>query len=94
MVQRLTLPLLIRLLKIKPQDNLQKGEEKDFHLKITKSVLNFIDHEFPFKPDKKVLSQIRKPYEANFKLLSKELSDDDNELQQNSQQVMKKDINL
>ena len=86
-VQGLTLPLLIRLLKIKPQDNLQKREEKDLHLTITDSVLKFIDHEFPFKLDQKVLTQIRKPYEANFKLLSKELSDDNTEVQQNSPHV-------
>jgi CPA1 family monovalent cation:H+ antiporter len=47
-VQGLTLPLLIRLLRIKPQDEIQKHEEKDLHLKMTESVLKFIDEEFPF----------------------------------------------
>lgn len=72
-VQGLTLPLLIRLLKIKPQDNIQKQDEKALRLTITESVLRFIDHEFPFDLDEPVLVQIRKPYEANFELLSKEV---------------------
>lgn len=73
-VQGLILPLLIRLLKIKPQDNIQKQEEKDLQLTITESILRFIDHDFPFDLDEKVLIQIRKPYEANYELLSKEVS--------------------
>lgn len=86
-VQGLTLPLLIRLLKIKPQDDTQKHEEKDLHLVVTESVLKFIDHDFPFELDEKVLIQIRKPYEANFDLLSKELSDDRPKVQQESEHV-------
>lgn len=86
-VQGLTLPLLIRLLKIKPQDDLQKHEEKDLQLTITENLLKFIDNEFPFKLDQKVLLQIRKPYEANFNLLSKELSEDEPQTQQNSEYV-------
>ncbi|WP_018613258.1 Na+/H+ antiporter [Segetibacter koreensis] len=86
-VQGLTLPLLIKLLKIKPQDDLQKHEEKDLQLTMTEDVLRFIDKEFPFKLDEKVLAQIRKPYEANFNLLSKELSEEKPETQQNSEHV-------
>lgn len=86
-VQGLTLPLLIRLLKIKPQDETQKHEEKDLHLTITESVLKFIDNDFPFELDEKVLIQIRKPYEANFDLLSRELSAERPKTQQDSQHV-------
>lgn len=86
-VQGLTLPLLIRLLKIKPQDDIQKHEEKDLHLTIIENVLRFIDKEFPFELDENVLVQIRKPYEANFDLLSKELADDKPRTQQDSEHV-------
>lgn len=86
-VQGLTLPLLIRLLKIKPQTDLQKHEEKNLQLTITKSVLEYIDKKFPFDLDEKVLVQIRKPYEANFDLLSKELSDDKGETAQDSKHL-------
>jgi hypothetical protein len=54
---------------------------------MTESVQKFIDEEFPFKLDEDVLVQIRKPYEANFDLLSKELSDDKSETQQDSEHV-------
>lgn len=86
-VQGLTLPLLIRLLRIKPQDEIQKHEEKDLHLKMTEDVLKFIDEKFPFKLDEDVLVQIRKTYEANFYLISKELSDDKPKTQQDSEHV-------
>jgi CPA1 family monovalent cation:H+ antiporter len=54
---------------------------------MTESVQKFIDEEFPFKLDEDVLVQIRKPYEANFDLLSKELWDDRPKTQQDSEHV-------
>jgi len=72
-VQGLTLPLLIRLLKIKPQDNIQKQEEKDMRLTIAEHILRFINHDFPLELDETVMERIRKPYEANYELLSKEV---------------------
>ena len=69
-VQGLTLPLLIRLLKIKPVSHLQKQEEKDLQLTLTENVLEFIKGEFPRELDDNVMEQLRKRYEVNFNILS------------------------
>lgn len=60
-IQGLSLPLLIKLLKIKRQDN-SDGEERELRLSIASSVLNFIDQELKDKMNELTLNQIRKQY--------------------------------
>lgn len=85
-VQGLTLPLLIRLLKIKPQEGLQKQEEKDLQLAISESILHFINHDFPLELDEKVITQIKKQYEITINLISKKNKRNKGELQQHESQ--------
>ena len=61
-VQGLSLPLLIRWLKIKPQDNTIE-EEKELQLYLATSTLNFIEQEFPMQLDNKLQEQLKKKYE-------------------------------
>lgn len=69
-VQGLTLPLLIRLLKIKPEADLQKKEERDLQLTIAKSVLKFIDHDLYGNLDEKIKEQLRRRYTTTLSMLS------------------------
>ncbi len=69
-VQGLTLPLLIRWLKIKPVSHLQKQEEKDLQLTLTENIIGFIKGEFPLELDDDVMEQLRKRYEINYNILS------------------------
>lgn len=71
-VQGLTLPLLIRLLKIKPLSHLQKQEERDLQLILTENTLSYINGEFPLELDNSVMEQLRKRYEINHNLLSRD----------------------
>jgi CPA1 family monovalent cation:H+ antiporter len=75
-VQGLTLPLLIRLLNIKPEVKIQKQEEDDLQLTLSEATLNFVDNHFPFELDEKVTEQIKKRYETTFKLLSRKKDND------------------
>lgn len=69
-VQGLSLPLLIRLLKIKPQDNTAE-EEKEIQLYLATNTLNFIGQDLPL--DNKLQEQLRKKYEVLINNLSKEI---------------------
>lgn len=69
-VQGLSLPLLIRWLKIKPQDN-TAAEEKELQLYLASSTLNFIEHELPV--DNKLQQQLKNKYELLINDLTKEL---------------------
>ncbi len=69
-VQGLTLPLLIRLLKINPQASLLKQEENQLQLTIAENVLNFINNNFTLDLEEQVKLQVRKPYELSLSLLS------------------------
>lgn len=71
-VQGLSLPLLIRLLKIKPQDN-TAAEEKELRLSLATSTLNYIDDELPVSLDSKSQEQLREKYELLVKDLTKEV---------------------
>lgn len=71
-VQGLSLPLLIRLLKIKPQDN-TSAEEKELQLYLANSTLHFIDQEMQISMDYKFRQQLRKKYESLINQLSKEI---------------------
>jgi len=71
-VQGLSLPLLIRWLKIKPQDNTIE-EEKELQLYLANSTLNFIEQEFPIQLDDKLQEQLKKKYELQINDLTKEI---------------------
>ncbi|MEO6611365.1 MAG: Na+/H+ antiporter [Chitinophagaceae bacterium] len=71
-VQGLSLPLLIKLLKIKPQDN-TAAEEKELQLSLATSTLNFIEQELSEQLDNKSRTQLKNKYESLIYELSKEL---------------------
>ncbi len=71
-VQGLSLPLLIRWLKIKPQDNTIE-EEKELQLYLANSTLSFIEQEFPIQLDDKLQEQLKKKYELQINDLTKEI---------------------
>lgn len=71
-VQGLSLPLLIRWLKIKPQDNTD-AEEKELQLYLATSTLHFIEQELPLPLDHKLQEQLKKKYELLIHNLSKEI---------------------
>jgi monovalent cation/hydrogen antiporter len=61
-IQGLSLPLLIRWLKIRPQDN-TAAEEKELQLYLATSTLHFIEQELPVPLDNKLQEQLKKKYE-------------------------------
>ena len=71
-VQGLSLPLLIRWLKIKPQDTTD-AEQKELQLSLATSTLNYIDNELPVPIDNKSLDQLRRKYELLVNDLTKEI---------------------
>ena len=71
-VQGLSLPLLIRWLKIKPQDNTIE-EEKELQLYLATNTLNFIEQDFPIELDNKLQEQLKKKYELQINDLTKEI---------------------
>ena len=72
-VQGLSLPLLIRWLKIKSNDNTDE-EAKELQLYLANSTLNFIEKEFPVPGDNKLQQQFKMQYEQLIRKLNKELS--------------------
>lgn len=71
-VQGLSLPLLIRWLKIKPQDNTAE-EEKALQLSLATSTLNFIEQELTVSLNDKQQEQLREKYDSLIKKLTKEI---------------------
>lgn len=71
-VQGLSLPLLIRWLKIKPEDNTDE-EEKELQLYLASSTLHFIEKEFPIQGDNKLQQQLKNKYEQQIRKLTKEI---------------------
>jgi NhaP-type Na+/H+ or K+/H+ antiporter len=71
-VQGLSLPLLIRWLKIKPQDN-TAAEEKELQLYLATSTLHFIEQDLPVSLDNKLQEQLKKKYEQLINDLTKEI---------------------
>jgi CPA1 family monovalent cation:H+ antiporter len=76
-VQGLSLPILIRLLKVKTQ--LHTEEERDLRLLLATNVISFIDHELSDSIDDQVKSQVRRPYTEITRKLSKELKNNSSE---------------
>lgn len=70
-VQGLTLPLLIRMLKLKPETAIQKQEEKDLQLTLMENVLKYLNNDFSGDIDENVMAQLKKRYENNFSLIKK-----------------------
>ncbi|MBK8496182.1 MAG: hypothetical protein IPL50_15095 [Chitinophagaceae bacterium] len=71
-VQGLSLPLLIRWLKIKPQDNTDE-EEKELQLYLASSTLHFMEKEFPVPDDHRLQEQFIKQYEQHIRKLTNEI---------------------
>ena len=71
-VQGLSLPLLIRGLRIKKEDN-TNAEEKELQLLMANSTLNFIEQDFPIVLDNKVQERLIKKYELRINDLTKEI---------------------
>jgi monovalent cation/hydrogen antiporter len=71
-VQGLSLPLLIRWLKIKPQDN-TIAEEKELELHLAVSTLHFIEEELPMALSSTLKDELKSKYEILIKNLSKEI---------------------
>ena len=71
-VQGLSLPLLIRWLKIRPQDN-TGAEEKELQLYLATSTLHFIEQELPLPRDNKLQEQLKKKYEQLISDLTTEI---------------------
>src|SRR5678809_115750 len=71
-VQGLSLPLLIRLLRIKPQDDADI-EEKELQLYLATETVHFIDKGLPVSLDKQLQEKLKKKYEQLSNDLSKEI---------------------
>jgi Na+/H+ antiporter len=68
-IQGLSLPLLIKLLKVKPPPD-PHGEERELRLLMAHNVINFIDEGFPIEINEPTRSQIRKQYKELIETLS------------------------
>jgi len=71
-VQGLSLPLLIRWLKMKPQQN-SAAEEKELQLLLASNTLNFIEQDFPTPLDNKFRDPLKRKYELLINDLTKEI---------------------
>jgi CPA1 family monovalent cation:H+ antiporter len=71
-VQGLSLPLLIRLLKIKPADN-TLAEEKELQLYVATNTLNFLEQEFPIQLENKLQEQLKHRLETQIQKLTREV---------------------
>jgi NhaP-type Na+/H+ or K+/H+ antiporter len=74
-VQGLSLPLLIRLLRVKPQRN-HDGEEKELKLYLASSTLHYIDNDFPISLESALREQLKRKYETLVNNLTKEIRAD------------------
>ncbi|MGC1242872.1 MAG: Na+/H+ antiporter [Chryseosolibacter sp.] len=70
-VQGLSLPVLIKILKVKPHAHAE--EERDLRLLIATNVLSFIDHELADTINEQIRSQVKRPYSEISRKLSKEI---------------------
>jgi len=68
-VQGLTLPLLIKWLKIKPATVQQQMEEDSLNLLLTESSLGYINNVLSHEINEVALERIKKQFEFNYKLL-------------------------
>lgn len=73
-VQGLSLPVLVRLLKVRTPEHAE--EERDLRLLIATNVISFIDHELSATIHDQVKLQIKRPYTEISKTLSREMRDE------------------
>ena len=73
-IQGLSLPLLIRVLGVKP--HLHAEEERDLRLLMATNVISFIDHELSETISEQVKSQVKRPYSEVARALSRELKNE------------------
>ena len=71
-IQGLTLPLLIRWLNIKPEDN-SAAEEKELQLELAINTLHFIEQELPSTLNRVEHAALLKKYEGKIKELTQEV---------------------
>ena len=93
LVQGLSLPLLIRWLKIKSNDNTDE-EEKELQLYLASSTLHFIEKEFPVPGDAKLQKQLKMQYEQMIRKLTNELRLYKNKRYHNRKELMPVPDNL
>jgi CPA1 family monovalent cation:H+ antiporter len=72
-VQGLSLPLLIRWLKIRSNDNTDE-EAKELQLYLANSTIHFIEKELPVAGDNKLQQQLKTQYEQIIRKLTKEIN--------------------
>ncbi len=72
-VQGFSLPLLIRILGVKPSNNEDK-EEKELQLYVVNSTLHFIDYDLDPQPEERVRLELKKKYEQLAGKLVKEIN--------------------
>lgn len=70
-VQGLSLPILIRMLKVRP--HVDTEEERDLRLMLATNVMSFIDHELSETLPDQIKSQVKRPYAEITRRLSREL---------------------
>lgn len=70
-VQGLSLPLLIRILGVKP--HAQAEEERDLRLLMATNVISFIDHELSETISEQIRSQVKRPFTEIARTLSREI---------------------
>ncbi|HEX8038006.1 MAG TPA: Na+/H+ antiporter [Chryseosolibacter sp.] len=70
-VQGLSLPVLIKLLRVKAHGHTE--EERDLRLLLATNVISFIDHELSDVVNDQVKSQVKRPYTEITRTLSKEI---------------------
>jgi monovalent cation/hydrogen antiporter len=70
-VQGLSLPILVKLLKVKPHAHAE--EERDLRLLMATNVVSFIDHELSTTINEQIKTQIKRPFNEITRQLSKEL---------------------
>ena len=73
-VQGLSLPLLIRILGVKPHAHAE--EERDLRLLMATNVISFIDHELSETINEQVRSQVKRPFTETARTLSRELKNE------------------
>jgi len=71
-VQGLSLPLIIKWLKIAPQDNTDE-EQKEVQLYLANHTLHFLETDFPLSIDERLQRQLRSKYEQQVQRYTKDL---------------------
>ncbi len=73
-VQGLSLPLLIRVLRVRPYEHAE--EERDLRLMMATNVISFIDHELSQTISEPIKQQVKRPYTETARSLSRELKNE------------------